>query len=146
MTLAELWQSLKNFLWADIREAAVAAPTPFPARTGSLASPAISASASAIVTDSTMPELLEPKVISFRADLQSEIADILKVEDMACPATMEGLLHVCVALSRYREEGLPLFPEVFICDDAKQVASLIQAQDLIRIGRGPREAATLETR
>lgn len=84
------------------------------------------------------------QIVSLRDGLQSGIADLLKAEDMSCAPTMDGLVHAIVALARYREEGVALFPQVFICDDAKELASIIQAQDLICIGEGPREGATVE--
>lgn len=84
------------------------------------------------------------QIISLRDGLQSGVTDLLKAEGMSCTPTMEGLVQAIVALSKYHEEGVALFPELFISDDAKQLASIVQAQDLICVGKGPREAATVE--
>jgi hypothetical protein len=46
-------------------------------------------------------------------------------------------------LSRYREEGVPLFPQVFICDELEQMVRVLQGRETLRIGDGPRSRETM---
>ncbi len=83
------------------------------------------------------------KTISFRSQLKETLSDFLAKEEMTCPHTEEGLLELVVALSSYTEEGHPLFPEIMICDNLATALSLLQGSDPLKVGVGPRTAATI---
>jgi hypothetical protein len=74
--------------------------------------------------------------------LKGALSDLLAREDMRCYPTEEGLLGLVVALSAYREEGTPLYPQVLICDDLAQSLKVLQCTDLTWLGSGDRVAAT----
>jgi hypothetical protein len=91
-----------------------------------------------------MPEnKVSTKRISFRAQIQGEIADFLRDEKMGCDATTEGLAELIGSLAHYQEEGERLFPEIFVCDDAKEVLRVVQGSELIAIGTGTRASGTI---
>ncbi len=83
------------------------------------------------------------KSVSFRSQLQGEVADFLRDEGMACDATTDGLAELIVSLSKYREEGVPLFPTIWICDDLSKMLPLIQGQEPMPLGKGERSKGTL---
>src|SRR4051794_29802282 len=84
-----------------------------------------------------------PRSLSFRDLLTGVVSDFLRDEEMACLETTEGLVELVVALADYRQEGTALYPEIYFCDDLRQMLSLVGASDSFQIGSGPRSAATL---
>jgi hypothetical protein len=83
------------------------------------------------------------KAVSFRSQLTGDIHDFLSDEDMACLVTEEALVELVVSLARYREEGVALFPEVFVCDDLKRMLSVLPGCQSVAIGSGVRDKATI---
>jgi len=81
--------------------------------------------------------------ISLRKPLRGAVDDLLDLEQMACPKTQGGLVGVIDALSRYREEGRALFPEMYVIDDLQAVLKVLPGGDHIPIGSGPRDATTM---
>jgi hypothetical protein len=82
------------------------------------------------------------KVVTFRSELKSSIADFLSDADMQCPHTEESLVALAVALADHREEGKALFPRVLICDDLATVLRNLQGSSPIVIGKGVRAPGT----
>lgn len=80
--------------------------------------------------------------VSFRDTLKGAISDFLDDERMPCSATCNALIETSIALVSYREEGVSLFPQVFICDDAAQMVRALGA-DHIELGRGSKDTATV---
>lgn len=62
---------------------------------------------------------------------------------MACSATQGALVELVVALSRYQEEGVTLYPKFVICDDLDLALRLLQGTEAIPVGQGPREPTTI---
>jgi hypothetical protein len=69
--------------------------------------------------------------------------DFLETENMACSATQGALVELVVALSRYQEEGVPLFPKFIVCDDLDLALKVLQGTEPIPVGQGAREASTV---
>jgi hypothetical protein len=63
---------------------------------------------------------------------------------MTCAQTADAIGELIVTLSRYREEGAPLFPMAFVGDDLGQMLGLLGGHDPIAIGIGPRSRATVQ--
>jgi hypothetical protein len=82
--------------------------------------------------------------ISFRNLLREEIARFLDKHGMTCAATADAMVELVVALGHYHEEGVALFPQVFICDDLDRVLAVLQGQDALIVGEGARMAATMQ--
>ncbi len=81
--------------------------------------------------------------ISLRAPLHEAVARFLAGEAMTCEATTEGLAELVVALAHYREEGVPLFPQVLVCEHLDRLLPLLQGQDPVLVGHGPRHGALI---
>jgi len=62
---------------------------------------------------------------------------------MACLQTAEAVGELVVTLSSYHEEGSPLFPQVFICDDLASMLQALRGRDPIRVREGPRSGETM---
>ena len=82
-------------------------------------------------------------ILSFRHLLSESIADFLLERGMACPQTAEALSELVVTLSSYREEGSPLFPQVFLCDDILAMLQALHGRDPICVSDGPRSRETM---
>ncbi len=83
-----------------------------------------------------------PPVLSFRNLLIETVSEFLCERQMPGMQTAEALSELIVSLSSYREEGFPLFPQVFICEDIQDISSL-NGFDLRRISEGDRSRATM---
>jgi hypothetical protein len=83
-----------------------------------------------------------PQILSYRHLLTGAVEDFLDEAGMSDPETTEALAEVLVTLSRYREEGVPLFPAVYIGDDLDELLGVLHGRDPIGIGQG---APTPET-
>lgn len=83
------------------------------------------------------------KMVTFRSELKTSIADFLGDADMTCSVTEESLVALVVKLADHREEGKQLFPRVIICDDRDAVLRNIQGTDAILIGTGNRDPETV---
>lgn len=82
--------------------------------------------------------------VSFRSQLSGEVLSFLKNEGFECVPTTEAVVELVASLGDYREEGAALFPQVFICNNADQMASRLGAQRIvIHIGEGPRGIETI---
>jgi len=80
------------------------------------------------------------KNISFRSQLTGELSDFLQDENFACSETTAVLVALVAALSHYKEEGIVLSPEIYICNDITKVTSLLQGVEFIKIGHGKHNA------
>lgn len=84
-----------------------------------------------------------PKTKTFRDLLVGTLTEFLKQECMTCPETMDGLVHLVVALARYREEGVPLYPRLVICDEPGALSGLLQGRETIELGLSSRNSETM---
>ncbi|WP_205525933.1 hypothetical protein [Pyxidicoccus trucidator] len=85
-----------------------------------------------------------PLVLSFRHLLTEAVSTFLDEARMSCAQTADSIGELIVTLSRYREEGAPLFPMAFVCDDLGQMLAQLGGHDPIAIGIGPRSRATIQ--
>ncbi|MEY2423019.1 MAG: hypothetical protein QOI95_3086 [Acidimicrobiaceae bacterium] len=86
---------------------------------------------------------MSARPVTFRAELKSAVSDFLADSDMTCNLTEEAIVVLAVALADYREEGLPLFPRILICDDLDEVLRVVQGSGKIEIGSGDRSPETV---
>jgi hypothetical protein len=84
-----------------------------------------------------------PQILSYRHLLTGAVEDFLDEAGMSDPETTEALAEVLVTLSRYREEGVPLFPAVYIGDDLDELLGVLHGRDPIGIGQGPPTPETM---
>lgn len=84
-------------------------------------------------------------ILSFRHMLVGELQEFLRSEGLDFDAAAAGLGEVLVALSRYREEGIPLYPSLFLCEDLPAMMQRLGGRDHFPVGSGPREPATMRT-
>ncbi|MFY1827516.1 hypothetical protein ACN47A_16465 [Myxococcus fulvus] len=85
-----------------------------------------------------------PPVLSFRHLLTDAVGTFLDEAGMTCAQTADSIGELIVTLSRYREEGAPLFPMAFVGDDLARMLTLLGGHDPIAIGIGPRTRATIQ--
>ncbi|MBU8898013.1 hypothetical protein KRR26_20565 [Corallococcus sp. M34] len=90
------------------------------------------------------PEAGSPLILSFRHLLTEAVGSFLDSAEMPCAQTADALSELLVTLSRYREEGAPLFPMAFVGDDLGDMLELLGGHDPIPIGSGPRSRATIQ--
>jgi hypothetical protein len=83
--------------------------------------------------------------ISLRDRVGGAVVDLLKDEHMECVSTQEGLVLLINALAIYREEGHPLFPQVFIFDSLAAVLKMLPFSEHVSIGSGPKSAVTMNS-
>jgi hypothetical protein len=81
--------------------------------------------------------------LSFRHLLTEAISAFLDERDMSCLQTAEAVGELVVTLSSYREEGSPLFPQVFVCDDVTSMLQALRGRDPLAVGEGPRSRETM---
>src|SRR5437773_1429301 len=84
-----------------------------------------------------------PTIKTFRDLLVAAVSELLKQEAMSCPHTEDGLINLIVALARYREEGVALYPKFVICDDLDATLKRVQGAEAVELGKGDRAAATI---
>jgi hypothetical protein len=83
------------------------------------------------------------KTRTFRSQLLGDLHEFLESEKMSCSETQGALVELLVALSRYQEEGVTLYPKFIVCDDLELALRLLQGTEAIPVGRGPREPNTI---
>lgn len=84
------------------------------------------------------------QVLSFRHLLSEAVEHFLASAGMPCEATADSLSELIVTLSRYHEEGAPLFPMAFVGDDLPSMLELLGGTEPIAIGTGPRSRDTIQ--
>lgn len=75
------------------------------------------------------------KTFSVRAPLQGEIADFLRLSNVSCVYTEELVRDITCLLMSYREEDIPLFPEVFVIPSHEALLSIAPGTHRVIIGR-----------
>ena len=83
------------------------------------------------------------KSISLRNELISASVEFLGQEEMACLTTQEGLPELISQLLYYKEEGKPLYPEIYIFDDLDLVKKVLPNSQVCFIGTGDKSKATM---
>ncbi len=82
-------------------------------------------------------------VLSFRHLLTGAVTEFLAERQMTCPQTAEALSELVVSLSSYREEGSPLFPQVFVCEDITAMLQALRGRDPMSVSDGERSRVTM---
>ena len=85
------------------------------------------------------------RTITFRSELKGALDDFLNDEGFVCSETNSALARVVAELSHYTEEGMPLFPEIYLCGDIETLVSQLPGSRHILIGCGPRTEGTALT-
>lgn len=76
------------------------------------------------------------KAFSIRAPLQGELMDFLNGSGIACVHTAELVRDITCLLASYREEDVPLFPDVFILPDLAKLSSVSPGTERVPIKAG----------
>ena len=83
-------------------------------------------------------------ILSFRHLLSEAVASFLHEAGLGEAEVAEPLSELLVTLSRYREEGEPLFPVAFLGDDLEGMLRVLGGQESMAIGTGPRTRETIQ--
>lgn len=86
----------------------------------------------------------ESPVLSFRHLLSDAVCSFLSEAGLGSAQVGDALSELVVTLSRYREEGEPLFPVAFMGDDLGEMLRVLGGSDPIAIGTGPRTRETIQ--
>jgi hypothetical protein len=81
--------------------------------------------------------------ISFRAQIRGALDDFLRDEGFECSATAASIVAVASRLAVLREEGNPLWPEVYFCTSVDNIAAVLQGSEVLKLGTGPLADATV---
>ena len=82
-------------------------------------------------------------ILSFRHPLITAVTEFLATRQITCSQTAEALSELIISLSSYREEGSPLFPQVFICEDLTAMLQALRGRDPMSVSEGERSHATM---
>ncbi|HEX8536103.1 MAG TPA: hypothetical protein VF664_01470 [Cystobacter sp.] len=83
-------------------------------------------------------------VLSFRHLLSEAISSFLSEAGLGSAQVGEPISELLVTLSRYREEGEPLFPVAFLGDDLDGMMRVLNGKDPVAVGTGPRSRETVQ--
>ncbi|HYO54319.1 hypothetical protein [Archangium sp.] len=86
----------------------------------------------------------ESPVLSFRHLLSDAVGSFLHETGWGPADVGEPLSELIVTLSRYREEGEPLFPVAFMGDDLEGMLRVLGGKEPVTIGTGPRTRETIQ--
>lgn len=75
------------------------------------------------------------RAITFRHLFAAEIEEFLRAERLDFGSAVDLIGEIVIELATYREEGTPLFPEVFLCRDVDAAVSRLGGIDPIMLGR-----------
>lgn len=82
--------------------------------------------------------------VSFRSPLLGDVNDFLRDEGVGCSHTCSALVAIAASLATYKEEGVPLAPEVFLCNSIDDVTRFLPGHEVQQLGSGPMEDATVK--
>lgn len=78
---------------------------------------------------------LPPHAIAFRHLFATEITEYLRREGLDFEDAVGVIGELVISLARYREEGKPFFPEVFICHDLQAAIRSVRGTEAYVLGR-----------
>src|SRR4051812_44584780 len=78
---------------------------------------------------------------SIRTPLQGELIDFLRNSGFECTHTTELVRDLTCLLVSYREEDVPLFPDVFVLHSPDAISSLSPGTQRIVVGSAPLNTA-----
>jgi hypothetical protein len=82
-------------------------------------------------------------ILSYRNVLEGSLTAFLDASDLEGLATPSALAELVIGLSGHREEGRPLAPSVFLCDDGEALRAALGGTALLWVGVGPVEPVTV---
>lgn len=85
-----------------------------------------------------MPDPID-RNISFRSVMRGEVDDFLHDEGLVCSATAASIVAVASRLATLREEGTPLWPEVYFCTSIDRLVAVLQGPEIVELGNGPHD-------
>lgn len=85
------------------------------------------------------------ELLSFRNYLNDGVAKFITHLDGPSNLSIDTLTEIIIVLSNYQEEGVSLFPVVFISNDFKSILPSLHGNDLLNIGTGDISASTIQT-
>lgn len=80
--------------------------------------------------------------LTIRTPVLGAIHEFAREAGISCADTIEAICELSFLLAAYREEDLPLFPEVFVTVDEGVLIAIAPGCESIRIGKGPRTPKT----
>jgi hypothetical protein len=83
------------------------------------------------------------KSISLKQALVGASVEFLTQEEMACLKTQESIPELISQLLYYKEEGKPLYPEIYIFDNIDIVRKILPTSQICYIGKGEKSKATM---
>ena len=83
------------------------------------------------------------KRISIHEQLSSELGKFLRTERLFDKETLQGLLFLIGEMMNYKEEGIKLFPEVFVLKEVRSALRSLPNSEGISVGSGPKSSSTL---
>jgi hypothetical protein len=84
-----------------------------------------------------------PEILSYRHLLTGAVEEFLRAEAMTGSEIARSVAELVVTLSRYREEGVPLSPIVFVTDDSRQLLTQVGGREIVPVGVGPQSPVTI---
>ena len=83
-------------------------------------------------------------LVSFNTFLKGEVASFCEAEGVECSRTANIILQLISSLASYKEEGVELSPDVFICDDIEKLSQIITSSEIVHVGKGDLDKATTQ--
>jgi hypothetical protein len=71
-----------------------------------------------------------------------EINDFLADEGLEGIISASWIAAVASRLATLREEGSPLWPEVYFSGSVEKLAAILQGAEVVQLGKGPQEDST----
>src|SRR3954469_22044578 len=75
--------------------------------------------------------------VSFRSQVSLEVVRFLRIERIRSAAIRDAVIGLINALNGYREEGLALFPEVYVFQALKDVQDVLKGGEFVPVGANP---------
>lgn len=78
-----------------------------------------------------------PAIVSFRAQTNGGISDLLRDEGLACAQSQDLLSYFAGALLNYKEEGVEFLPSIVLCDSVEEFLTTFPGSVYHIIGSAP---------
>lgn len=82
--------------------------------------------------------------ITFRTPLLGSVADFCTATRIPLISNSLHLVELIVLLAKYREEGNPLFPEVYITTNVNDIIAMLPDAELLNLGKSTRDVDGLK--
>jgi hypothetical protein len=81
------------------------------------------------------------KAFSIRNPLQGELLDFVQASGFECRQSLEFVRDLTCLLANYREEDVPVYPDVFVALSNEALTSIAPGTQRIPLGRAPFNSA-----